>query len=348
MEIADFDFCLPPECIALRPADKRDQSRLLVLHSNGKTEHKSFSDIVSYFNTGDLLLLNNTKVFPARIICRKPSGGKLDLILVKQTNDDVWEVLFKGQFSGKATFGNNFNVEIWSEKNDAKTETKRFLRFLDIEPSKIVKTLWEHGEMPLPPYIKRSPDSHDKERYQTVYAENEGSIAAPTAGMHFTDELLAALRSKGVVIRMLTLHVGTGTFTPIKTEVVSEHRMAPEYFEMDASLPEEIIKAKQNNKRLIATGTTATRAIEGFMSGRFDALGPANGKVRGYTDIFIYPNYAFKAVDGLITNFHLPKSTPLMLASAFIGLKNIQKSYKEALSGDYRFFSYGDAMLLLL
>ncbi|TAN44690.1 MAG: tRNA preQ1(34) S-adenosylmethionine ribosyltransferase-isomerase QueA [Nitrospirae bacterium] len=348
MKTADFDFCLPAGRIALRPADKRDRARLLVLHKSGKTEHKIFSDIVHYFNKGDILLLNNTKVFPARIICRKPSGGKLDLILVKQATAGVWEVLFKGRFSGKATLGDRFDLEIWSEKTDDGSGNKRFLKFLDIEPAKVVEMLWQYGEMPLPPYIKRSPDVHDKERYQTVYAENAGSIAAPTAGMHFTNELLDALRLKGVEIRTLTLHVGTGTFTPVKADSLSGHKMASEYFEMDGKLPDEIIKARQNNRRLISTGTTATRAIEGFMSGKFSAVGTANGKVRGHTDIFIYPDYSFKAVDGLITNFHLPKSTPLMLASAFIGLKNIQKSYEEALSGDYRFFSYGDAMLLLL
>ncbi len=352
MKTADFDFHLPEERIALRPPEKRDSSRLLVLHRDGTTEHRRFADIVEYLSEGDMLLLNNTKVFPARIIAKKPSGGNIDFLLVRVADGDgAWEVMCRGKFEGMITVGNDLKAEIWTEKvssqQSAVSSQKKFLRFLNIEPAKVNDILWKFGSMPLPPYIKRLPDNEDKQRYQTVYAEHQGSIAAPTAGLHFTEELLGKIRDKGVSVETLTLHVGIGTFKPVKGELLSEHRMDREYFEIKSSLGDRIHKVKKSGRRLLAVGTTTTRAAEGFMSGRYKEGQAANGSISGYTDIFIYPGYTFKAVDSLITNFHLPRSTPLMLTSALCGLKKLNKAYEEAIAVGYRFFSYGDAMLIL-
>lgn len=356
MKIADFDFPLSPDGIALRPADRRDHSRLLVLHRDGAIEHKHFFDLAGYLRENDMLLLNNTKVFPARLLGAKPSGGKLDILLVGPNgNEGEWEVLRRGNYNGRLTLGDGIKAEIRTESAGPGTVRPRsLLRFTDLEPPRVYDVLWRHGLMPLPPYIKRQPDDTDKERYQTVYAEIQGSIAAPTAGMHFTGEMLAALRLKGVRVETLTLHVGVGTFKPVKSETVAGHRMYPEYFEIRRSLIDDLEALRSSGGRLITVGTTATRAIEGLMSGVYAETGPDrhgkdadSGIIRGHTDIFIYPGYEFRVVDCLITNFHLPRSTPLMLASAFAGRETILKAYKEAISVGYRFFSYGDAMLIL-
>lgn len=352
MRTADFDFYLPKDLIALRPLEKRDNSRLLVLYRDRDIEHRMFFDLVEYLNEGDMLLLNNTKVFPARIIGTKPSGGKLDVLLVKNTgNNGIWDVMFKGKFSGIITIGDGIKAEVWTGTSHESEKDAKFLRFLDIDPSATNDILWQYGCMPLPPYINRMPDETDKQRYQTVYAENQGSIAAPTAGLHFTEDLLKRIKDKGVIVEQLTLHVGIGTFKPIKAEYVEDHRMEPEYFEIEPSLIEKIKKTKVSGKRVIAVGTTTTRALEGYFSGQCSIVNTQgvqkNGTIYGYTDIFIYPGYKFKAVDGLVTNFHLPCSTPLMLASAFCGFKKLLKAYKEAIAVGYRFFSYGDAMLIL-
>jgi S-adenosylmethionine:tRNA ribosyltransferase-isomerase len=371
MKTADFNFAFPEELIASRPAGRRDHSRLLVLHRNGDIEHRGFFDIHEYLGKGDMLLLNDTKVFPARIISTKPSGGKIDILLVRKTDDNgTWEIMFRGRFQGKVNIGDGITAEIWTEKNlkpevqtsrvtegseqqntgrKARSETKKFMCFLNVKQSDIDDVLWHHGYMPLPPYINRLPDSEDKERYQTVFAEKKGSIAAPTAGLHFTEELLNKIAYNGVVVRKLTLHVGTGTFKPIKTEFLEKHRMDSEYFEMKSSLIEEIQHVRESGHRLITVGTTVTRAIEGFMKGNYteSPVINKNGTIQGFADIFIYPGYEFKAVDSLITNFHLPCSTPLMLVSAFRSFKMILKAYEEAIARGYRFFSYGDAMLIL-
>ena len=348
MKISDFDFYLPKNLIALKPLEKRDQSRLLILHENGEIEHKSFSSIVEYLKEGDILLLNNTKVFPARILATKSTGEEIDILFVKNLErDNTWEVIFKGKFNGIITIGKNIKAEVWTEKG-LNNKINRFLKFLDLESKNMDDFFWKYGKMPLPPYIERTPNEEDKIRYQTVYAEKQGSIAAPTAGLHFTEDLLKKIEDKGVLIRKLTLHVGIGTFKPIYSESVREHKMDPEYFEIKRSLIDDIYGAKRSFRRIIAVGTTTTRAIEGYFSGKYSVINSElSDTIKGMTDIFIYPEYKFKVINSLVTNFHLPRSTPLMLLSAFCGFENMIKAYNEAVKRGYRFFSYGDAMLVL-
>ncbi len=368
MKVADFDFSLPEELIAKKPCRERDNSRLLVLRRDGGIEHRRFHDLPEYLNQGDMLLMNNTKVFPARLTGFKPTGGKIEMLLVKETAQNTWEILSRERYTGEISISEDLSAEIFDGK------TARLISSDDL-----MEILWRDGDMPLPPYIKRNPGAMDKEWYQTVYAEKEGSIAAPTAGLHFTSELIDKIKDKGVMVRYLTLHVGTGTFRPIKAEEVEEHSMDPEYFEIDTGLTSEIRKVKDSGRRLFAVGTTTTRAIEGYFGGQwtkdsyklrvmsyelkdeiqnlkfkedsllYSELRTPNSEliIRGYTDIFIYHGYKFKAVDSLITNFHLPRSTPLMLASALCGFKILMDAYNEAISCGYRFFSYGDAMLII-
>lgn len=374
MKVTDFDFFLPKDLIAKRPLKERDSSRLLVLRRGGMIEHKWFSDLPSYLDKGDMLLINNTKVFPARLTGFKQNGERIEILLVRKKRGNVWEVLSKGRFTGTLRISEELELELY------KGDTARFKYsgdFMDI--------IWEHGNMPLPPYIRRLPDESDKRSYQTVFAKEEGSIAAPTAGIHFTDRLLKEIATKGILIRELTLHVGPGTFKPIRTENVNDHFMEAEYFEMDKELISEIREINASGKRVISVGTTTIRAVEGYLSGQWsndqslvnshqssvktnDQCPMTNDKtkirtlnshlnlslatchsslIRGYTDIFIYPGYKFKVVDSLLTNFHLPRSTPLMLASAMCGFEKLMKSYKEAIARGYRFLSYGDAMLIL-
>lgn len=342
MKAAELDFSLPQELIANKPVDKRDSSRLMVLHKNGETEEKRFHELIEYLNKGDLLLLNNTKVFPAKLIGAKSTGGKLEILLVQKTGSDIWEILCQKKYSGTLKIADEFIAEITDGK------TARFNCNGDF-----FENLWKYGFMPLPPYIKRPPAFFDKERYQTVYAEETGSIAAPTAGLHFTQDMLQRIKEKGVIIQYLTLHVGVGTFKPIRTEKMEDHKMLPEYFEIGHDLIEDIKKTKASDKKVFSVGTTTTRAIEGYLSGRWTEVKKEDSEIKdeqkicGSTDIFIYPGYKFKAVDVLITNFHLPNSTPLMLAAAFSSAKKLMDAYSTALEQKYRFFSYGDAMLIL-
>ena len=348
MKTADFEFRLPCELIALRPAPRRDRSRLLILRGDGRTEHRTFTDIADYLTCGDLLILNNTKVMPVRLIGSKPSGSKIDMILVNEYKDGVWEVLCRGHYAGPVYLRDGIEAELlFEDSRPTGGEKKKCLRFLNAGAKHIDELLERCGSMPLPPYIKRLPDDEDRERYQTVYAEKTGSIAAPTAGLHFTDDLLKGLSEKGVRIRRLTLHVGPGTFKPIKAEHLKHHAMLSEYFEIRAELLSEIEHTKKSAKRVITVGTTATRALEGFLSGNYQATENGDGTIRGYTDIFIHPGYQFMGADALLTNFHLPRSTPLILASAFSGFEKLMQAYGEAISMGYRFFSYGDAMLIL-
>lgn len=343
MKAADFDFPFPENLIAKKPASDRDSAKLMVVHRNSRMEHREFRDLHEYLFEGDMLVLNNTKVFPARLIGIKPSGGRLDFILVKETEKDTWHILSRGKYTGIVNIAEGFSAEI------KKGDTARFQY-----SGNFMENLWKYGNMPLPPYIKRKPEPLDKVWYQTVYAANQGSIAAPTAGMHFTQNLLKKIQDKGVHIRHITLHVGTGTFIPIKSENVKDHVMLPEYFEIKNNLTEECLKIKNANRRVICVGTTTTRAMEGYMSGKWQ---PVNAReetnlesskdIRGHTDIFIYPGYKFRAVDSLITNFHLPCSTPLMLTAALCGIEKLKAAYSLAIAGKYRFFSYGDAMLIL-
>lgn len=335
MKTVEYDFFLPERLIAYRPTEERDASRLLVLHRDGRTEHRKFRDLTSFLGAGDMLLLNKTKVFPARLTGFKQGGGRLDILLTGEISPGKWEIMTKGRYTGPLRISEGFTAYI------AKGKTALFEN-----PTEINKRIWLEGKMPLPPYIKREADDLDRQRYQTVYAETEGSIAAPTAGLHFTAELLDAIAAKSVLIRHIILHVGTGTFKLIKTEDVEDHVMGRELFEIDPSLPAEIEEVKKRGGRIVAVGTTTTRAVEGYFSGRCKILS-SNSAICGLTDIFIHEGYRPKAIDALITNFHLPRSTPLMLASVFAGREKLLAAYESAISMGYRFFSYGDAMLVL-
>jgi S-adenosylmethionine:tRNA ribosyltransferase-isomerase len=335
MKTADYDFPLPEEAIAYRPAEKRDNSRLMVLHRDGSIEHRRFHDLPLFLNSGDLLLINNSKVFPARLTGYKPDGEKLDILFVSEISSGLWKIMIRGKYTGSVSLTGGVTASLSGGKTASFGET------VDVR-----KLLWENGHMPLPPYIRRSADETDRKRYQTVYAKVEGSIAAPTAGLHFTGGLLDTIASKGVNVRSVTLHVGIGTFRPVKVPDIEDHSMDEEFFEMDVSLISEIEETKKRGNRVIAVGTTATRTVEGYLSDKCTVYS-TNGTIKGSTNIFIYEGYCFRAVDSLITNFHLPVSTPLMLTSAFSGREKILKAYRVALSNGYRFFSYGDAMLVL-
>jgi S-adenosylmethionine:tRNA ribosyltransferase-isomerase len=335
MKTAEYDFFLPKELIALRPVPKRDRSRLLVLHRNGKIEHRRFYELPSFLNAGDMVIINNSKVFPASLIGHKSTGGKLKILLVNESSPGKWNILTRENYTGTVKISENLTARI----DDGKTacfEHPAFLRPL----------IWKEGQMPLPPYIKRQPDKTDKERYQTVYAKVEGSIAAPTAGLHFTEDLLENLKARSVAIRSITLHIGIGTFKPVRSSHVEDHKMDEEFFEINSNILSEIAEAKKAGKRIFAVGTTTTRALEGFLSGSA-RTSSINGCIYGSTDIFIHEGYKFKTVDCLITNFHLPRSTPLILTATIAGRKKLLNAYKSATSRRYRFFSYGDAMLVL-
>lgn len=356
--MSDFDYNLPKELIAQYPSEKRDGSRLLVLHRDtGKIEHKFFKDVARYFNKGDMLVLNDTKVVPARLIGKKETGGKVEaLVLVEcsrlKAEGKEYEVLLKPargcKVGARLIFGDGeLKAEVTRIENN-----RRFLRFEC--NGNFNELLDKFGQMPLPPYIKRGSVIADRERYQTVYAEKKGAIAAPTAGLHFTKEILDSISEKGVDINYVTLHVGYGTFKPVKCEDVTKHRMEKEYFEMDNSLLEKI---RLKKGWTIAVGTTTCRVLE-TVAAKF-TLRPRSGQAlphtaeqalqlqEGWTNLFIYPPYKFKAVDALLTNFHLPRTTLLMLVSAFCGRDILINAYKEAIKEKYRFYSYGDAMLII-
>lgn len=335
MKTAEYDFLLPQELIAYRPAEKRDNSRLLVLHRDGGVEHKRFRDLPCFLRAGDMLLLNKTKVFPARLSGIKRGGGRLVILLVKETSSGMWDIMAKGKYTGPMLISEGLTAYISGGKTA-----------LFKDPKRLRELIWQEGEMPLPPYIRRQPDACDKERYQTVYAEIEGSIAAPTAGLHFTPELLDAIAAASVLIRHVVLHVGTGTFRLVKTDDIEDHIMEKEFFEINPSLLSEIAEVKSRGGRIIAVGTTTTRAVEGYLSGKSELVS-SNGAIRGLTDVFIHGGYRPVAVDSVITNFHLPRSTPLMLTAVFAGRERLLQTYETAISMGYRFFSYGDAMLVL-
>lgn len=356
MRTADFDYVLDESLIAEKPLKERSSSRLLVLHRDGMIEHRHFFDLSSYLDPGDMLIINNTKVFPARIIGRKDDGSPMEILLVREGSDGSWDILSKGKYTGSLRIADGFDAEVFEGTS------VRFRCSGDL-----MDHIWKHGHMPLPPYIRRPPDQSDIQTYQTVYAANEGSIAAPTAGLHFTAPLLDELSAKGVKIRELTLHVGVGTFRPVRAEMVEDHCMDREYFEIPDSVISEVRETKAMGKRIVAVGTTTTRSLEGYFSGIYKHIpintsasnadvrshGPSEGTsaglqaVTGTTDLFIYPGYVFKAVSSLITNFHLPRSTPLMLVCALAKKENILRAYREAIANKYRFLSYGDAMLIL-
>jgi S-adenosylmethionine:tRNA ribosyltransferase-isomerase len=340
MKLKDFDFNLPEELIAQDPLQDRSSSRLLVLNKEtGEVEHKIFKDIIDYFNEGDCLVLNNTRVIPARLIgAREKTHGKVEFLLLKRLQDDQWEVMVKP--GRKAKPGDRVEFGDGLLRAEILEVIEGGNRIVQFEYKGIFEqVLDELGQMPLPPYITHQLE--DKERYQTVYAKHSGSAAAPTAGLHFTNELLETLQQKGVKIAYVTLHVGLGTFRPVKVDNILEHNMHSEYYFIEQQEADKINETKKNGKRVIAVGTTSSRTLE--------SIADENGFVKeshGWTDIFIYPGYKFKAVDCLITNFHLPESTLIMLVSALAGRENVLNAYEIAVKERYRFFSFGDAMFI--
>ncbi|MGG4395020.1 tRNA preQ1(34) S-adenosylmethionine ribosyltransferase-isomerase QueA [Paenibacillus thiaminolyticus] len=341
MDVNLFDFHLPERLIAQTPLPDRTASRLLAMNRRtGEMEHRTFPDIIEYLKPGDLLVLNDTRVIPARLFGVKPdTGGHVEVLLLKQEQDDIWEVLAKPAKRLKKGATVRFGDELTGSVIEEREMGARLLRF---EYAGIFNEILDRlGEMPLPPYIKEQ--LNDRERYQTVYAQHEGSAAAPTAGLHFTNSILEQIRGRGVRIAMITLHVGLGTFRPMSADVVEEHVMHAEYYEMSEQTAALINETRSSGGRIIAVGTTSCRTLE-TVAGRYGAEPVA--ACSGWTDIFIYPGYEFRLVDSLLTNFHLPKSTLVMLVSAFAGREHIMAAYREAIEQDYRFFSFGDAMFI--
>lgn len=359
LSLEDFNYNLPSELIAQKPASKRDACRLLVLEKDsGEIGHYKFFDIKNFLKAGDLLVLNESKVFPARLVGnKKDSGGEVEIFLHHQISDinnesdeNIWEVLVRGRVKPglKIVFLNGLEAEIIKKDNEI------CLASFNISAKNFFPLLDKIGQIPLPPYIKRTrkQKTNDREDYQTVFASNKniGSVAAPTAGLHFTEELLKDLQSMGIVIAKISLHVGLGTFAPVKVDNVFEHKMHKEFVSIDNLEADKILLAKKEGRRIIAIGTTACRAIESWAKG-FASYSPLLEKkpdthISFWTDIFIYPGYKFALTDALITNFHLPKSTLLMLVSALAGKEKIDKAYQVAVEEKYRFFSYGDAMFI--
>ncbi len=341
MKLSDFNYNLPEELIAQDPLEKRDNSRLMVLHrETGELEHKHFYDVIDYLNPGDCLVVNNTKVIPARLMgVKEETGASIEVLLLKRKEEKVWETLVKpgkkARVGARISFGDGLLV---GEVIDVVEEGNRLIRF---EYDGIFEEILDRlGQMPLPPYITHQ--LQDKNRYQTVYAKYDGSAAAPTAGLHFTEELLQKIQDKGIRIAKVTLHVGLGTFRPVKEENVLDHHMHSEFYIVDEEAAKIINETKANGGRVISVGTTSTRTLE--------TVAEPDGHIpvkSGWTDIFIYPGYQFKAVDCLITNFHLPESTLIMLVSALADRETILHAYETAVEEKYRFFSFGDAMLIL-
>ncbi len=339
MKTDDFDYELPESLIAQTPIKNRSESKLMVLSKKGDITHKKFYNIIEYLNSGDALVLNDTKVIPARLIGEKvDTHAVIELLLLNEKNNDIWECLAKPQKRLKKNtiiiFGNGkLKAQVIEILEEGVTLVKL------IYDGILMEILDELGTMPLPPYIHEK--LNDKNRYQTVYAENYGSAAAPTAGLHFTNELLKQIKDKGINIVYITLHVGLGTFRPVNVSDIREHKMHSEHFIMNSEAANTLNKVRENGKRIIAVGTTSTRTLETIIS-RYKKFVPCNGD----TDIFIYPGYQFKAIDALITNFHLPKSTLVMLVSALSKREYILNAYKIAVENNYRFFSFGDAMYI--
>lgn len=341
MNVEEFDYDLPESLIAQTPLKDRDHSRLLVLgRQSGEIDHKHFTDIIDYFNPGDTLVLNDTRVMPARLFgLKEETGAKVEMLMLTRIEGNDWEVLLKPakriKIGNRLSFGEG---KIIAECIDELEQGGRIMR-LHYEGI-LEERLDELGEMPLPPYIKERLD--DPDRYQTVYAKENGSAAAPTAGLHFTDDLLEKIKAKGVNIAFITLHVGLGTFRPVSVDNIDDHQMHSEYYQMTQQTADLLNQTKEQGHRIISVGTTSTRTLETIRRDydKFVA-------VSGWTDIFIYPGFEYKAIDGLITNFHLPKSTLVMLVSAFSSRENILIAYNKAVELKYRFFSFGDAMLII-
>ena len=349
MKLSQFKFDLPLNLIAQHPAKKREDARLMVVHrKTGEIENKHFKDILDYFDDKDVFVVNNTKVFPARMYGRKEkTGAKIEVFLLRELNkpNRLWDVIVdparKIRVGNKLYFGEN--DELVAEVIDNTTSRGRTIRFLwdgtDDEFRQMLEIL---GETPLPKYIKRKPDEEDKERFQTVYAKHEGAVAAPTAGLHFSKELIKRLEIKGVRFAEITLHTGLGTFRPIEVEDLSKHKMDAEYYHIDDTACKIVNKAIEQNKRICSIGTTTMRAIESSYTAE-KLLKPSEG----WTNIFIHPPYNFNIADSLVTNFHLPKTSLLIMVCAFAGYDLAMEAYKKAIKDKYRFFSYGDAMLVI-
>jgi S-adenosylmethionine:tRNA ribosyltransferase-isomerase len=342
MKLEEFDYALPPSLIAQYPPPERGQSRLMVLRrDSGEIQHRAFQDISEFLRPGDLLVTNNSRVLPVRLMGQREDGKKCEFLLIPPRNgiQSVWEALVKDSKKMKpgtrVRFGKDFSAVVEEVKNG-----KGKLRFPDTVA--VTDHLQETGRIPLPPYIKREDEPLDRERYQTIFAENDGSIACPTAGLHFTQDLVLSLRALGVKMTSITLHVGVGTFAPVRAEQVEEHSMESEWIEISEKTRQVIEQSRRMGGRIIAVGTTTTRALESFAD-RDGHLRSGNG----LTSLFIHPPYRFRVIDGLITNFHLPKSTLVMLVSAWAGRDVLRKAYLEAVEKKYRFYSYGDAMLIL-
>ncbi len=339
MKTDDFDFYLPENLIAQTPLERRDSSRLLILDKEtGEITHKHFTDIIDYLDKDDILVLNDTKVMPARLYgVKNETNAVIEILMLKEKNKDVWECLVKPAKRVKVGTVVKFSDELNAECIGIGEEGIRIFKFN--YKGIFYEILDKLGEMPLPPYIHEK--LKDKDRYQTVYAKNIGSAAAPTAGLHFTEDLIKKIKAKGIKMEYITLHVGLGTFRPVNVEDVTKHKMHSEFYQMSKEVADVLNDAKKNHKRIISVGTTSTRTLETIMNlyGEFR-------ECSGWTDIFIYPGYKFKAIDSLITNFHLPKSTLIMLVSALASKENIMNAYKEAVKEEYRFFSFGDSMFI--
>lgn len=340
MDVKDFYYELPKELIAQDPVEDRSSSRLLLLNKKtGETEHRIFHDIIDFLNPGDCLVINNTKVIPARLYgVKEGTGAAVEILLLKRRENDIWETLVKPgkkcRTGARIVFGDGL---LKGEIMDMVDEGNRLIQFT--YEGIFEEILDSLGEMPLPPYITHK--LKDKNRYQTVYAKHEGSAAAPTAGLHFTEELLEQIRKKGIEIAEVTLHVGLGTFRPVKVDQIEDHHMHSEFYRIDEEAANKINHAKESGHRVICVGTTSCRTIE--------SAADENGHIpvkSGWTEIFIYPGYRFKTLDCLITNFHLPESTLVMLVSALAGKENVMAAYEEAIREKYRFFSFGDAMFI--
>lgn len=339
MKTDDFDYYLPEDLIAQTPLLKRDSSRLLVLDKNtGEISHRHFADIIDYLNKDDVLVINDTKVIPARLIgTKEETGAVIEVLMLKNIDGDIWECLCKPAKRVKEGTIIKFSDSLSAKCVGIFDEGIRHVEF--IYNGIFMEILDQLGEMPLPPYIHEKLS--EKDRYQTVYAKNIGSAAAPTAGLHFTNELLEKIKEKGVKVVSVTLHVGLGTFRPVIVEDVEKHKMHSEYYKMTDEVADILNNAKNKGNKIISVGTTSTRVLETIISKYNKFVGCS-----GFTDIFIYPGYEFKGIDELITNFHLPKSTLIMLVSALAGKENIMNAYKEAVKLEYRFFSFGDAMFI--
>ena len=349
MKLSNFTYDLPKELLAEYPSDQRDESRLMVLHRDSKKiEHKHFKDVIDYFDDGDAFVLNDTKVFPARLMGNKEkTGARIEVFLLRELSRDqrLWDVLVdparKIRIGNKLYFGNDDSLV--AEVIDNTTSRGRTLRFLyDGTYEEFREKLLELGQTPLPKYIKREEEDFDKDRYQTIYAKNEGAVAAPTAGLHFSKHLLKRLQIKGISLAELTLHVGLGTFSPVEVEDLSKHKMDSEELFINQKAVDIVNETKNKKKKVCAVGTTVMRGLESSVS----SIGTLNPYV-GWTHKFIFPPYQFSIANSLITNFHMPKSTLLMMVSAFAGHDFMMEAYEEAVKEKYRFYSYGDAMLIL-